>query len=92
MLRDSMNPINKLKQTKDENVLEKILLIAWSLWSGRNKKVFENKLTHPQLEADPALSLMEDFKKKVVSQSQAKPSRSNLAWQCSLEDGTIFDD
>lgn len=83
-LRDTSEPKDLLNNTqwiKRSEELEKIFIIAQSLWKQRNKKVFDNVLTHPDLDIDQTLSLLANFKTKQAYKAKKKLSQINIPWQ-----------
>lgn len=65
-------------------MLEKIMMIAWSMQKRRNKKVFENDLFHPREDVDRALSLLKDFESKNGNLPMMKSSLNSIAWKAPL--------
>lgn len=49
-------------------------MIAWKIWKRRNRKIFEDELIHPDLEADKVVSFLDDFKQQIPNQEKQKQS------------------
>lgn len=55
--------IEKLQVTREKENIEKLFVIAWGLWTRRNKLVFEAQLQHPNDTLRQALLVYSDYQK-----------------------------